>query len=117
MKRLLAACGAVALLLASVVVTIPASADTPDAKLLLLMDSSGSMREPANDGRAKIDAAKAALNTVVGELTGTAQVGMRVYGAGPYSAGDPGACTDSQLVVPIKANAQGPLRAAIARYQ
>ena len=71
-----------------------------DAKLVLVLDSSGSMAERVG-GDTKISIAKSALRTVIGRLPAEARVGLRVYGATVENRGDKGACTDSQLVVPI----------------
>ena len=69
-------------------------------RLVLLLDSSGSMKEPAAGGGTKIDAAKAALGDVVEQLPESAQVGIRVFGAKVFTKTDPGACADTQNVVP-----------------
>src|SRR5690242_21692889 len=66
-------------------------------KLVLLLDSSGSMKESAG-GQTKISAAKTALEDVVSQLPDDAQVGVRVFGAKVFSAKDKGACTDTQNV-------------------
>ena len=92
-------------------------ADVPDGRLLMVLDSSGSMNEPAGDDRSKIDAAKTALTSVADSLPADAQVGMRVYGATVFSADDPGACEDSQLVVPIGTGNAAALKAEIAKYK
>jgi Ca-activated chloride channel homolog len=110
----------VAAILASMVALTPtaAYADPPTGKLLLVLDSSGSMKEPAGDGHSKITNAKKALSTVVSSLDPAAQVGMRVYGATVFDKSKPGACTDSQLVVPIgPAGDKKKLEAAIAKYK
>jgi Ca-activated chloride channel family protein len=80
--------------------------------LLLLMDASGSMKEPAGGGTTKIAAAKAALTQVVAGLPPTSRVGLRVYGAGK----DHG-CDDTQLVAPVGALARDRLDAAIASFR
>lgn len=102
----------------------PASADPASdhpasdrGKLELVLDSSGSMSEPAAGGTTKIKAAKLALHTVVDRLPDAATVGMRVYGATVYSKSDPGACKDSQLVVPIGPADKPALDKAIDRYK
>ncbi|MGZ0152041.1 vWA domain-containing protein [Kribbella sp. WER1] len=90
----------------------------PDSgKLVLVLDSSGSMKEPAGDGTTKIAAARTALTKVVGALPADAQVGLRVYGATVFKRSQPGACTDTQLTVPIGAGNRPQLQAAIAKYQ
>ena len=73
---------------------------TAEGKLVLLLDSSGSMKESAG-GQTKIAAAKAALKDVLTRLPDDAQVGVRVFGAKVFSAKDEGACTDTQNVVPV----------------
>lgn len=92
----------------------PSAGDT--GKLLLVMDSSGSMAEPAPGGTRKIDAAKDALDRVVDALPDSASVGMRVFGAKDLDRGDPGACTDSKLVVPVGTDNRAELREAVHNY-
>ena len=76
-----------------------AGTDTDFARMILVLDSSGSMAEPAGGGTSKIEAARQALGTVVDGLPDEAYVGLRVYGATVFSRDQKGACTDSQLVV------------------
>ena len=85
--------------------------------LLMVLDSSGSMKEPDASGSTKIAAAKQALTTVVDKLPEAAPVGLRVYGATVFEKSDPGACTDSQLVVPIGPADKPALKQAIGRYK
>lgn len=102
MQRILVTAAIVALLLGltSTATAQDATTTTADGKLLLLLDSSGSMKESAG-GQTKIDAAKAALKQVVQQLPDDSQVGVRVFGAKVFSAKDKGACTDTQNVVPV----------------
>ncbi|WP_371404133.1 VWA domain-containing protein [Kribbella sp. NBC_00662] len=86
-------------------------------KLVLVLDSSGSMKEPAGDGQTKIAAARAALTQVVSKLPTAAEVGLRVYGATVFKRTQPGACTDTQLTVPIGTDNRPQLQAAIAKYK
>ncbi|TDW66854.1 VWA domain-containing protein [Kribbella pratensis] len=86
-------------------------------KLVLVLDSSGSMKEPAGDGQTKIAAARTALTQVVTKLPTAAEVGLRVYGATVFKRTQPGACTDTQLTVPIGTNNRPQLQAAIAKYK
>ncbi len=86
------------------------------AKLVLVLDSSGSMKQRVGGDR-KIDIAKKALRSVIGRLPGHAQVGLRVYGATVENRRDRGACTDSQLVVPIGTGNRSALRDEIAHYR
>ena len=97
----------------------PAAAAPADenGRLVLLLDSSGSMAEPAPGGGTKIDAAKDALRDVVEQLPETADVGMRVFGAKVFSRTDPGACLDTQNVVPVGPLDRDRLDAAVAKYE
>lgn len=95
----------------------PAHADGDQGRLLLLLDSSGSMKEPAEAGQTKIEAAKRALGSVIDGLPNDADVGLRVYGAKVFSRQDPGACEDTQLVVPVGTVDKPALKSAIAKYR
>ncbi|MGL4743428.1 MAG: VWA domain-containing protein, partial [Dermatophilaceae bacterium] len=79
------------------------SDDSNAGRLLLMLDASGSMKEPDRSGTTKIEAAKSALTTVVGQLPDDAEVGLRVYGANVDGKGQPtpAACADTQLVAPV----------------
>ena len=86
----------------------PAGAQTPappadkDAAVILIFDSSKSMRDDDGSGRPKIEAAKEALNKLVDELPDDAKVGLRVYGAQVSGSGKAAGCRDSELVAPVK---------------
>jgi Ca-activated chloride channel family protein len=97
--------------------TAQADPDPGNSKLVLVLDSSGSMKEPAGDGQTKIVAARTALTSVVTKLPADAEVGLRVYGATVFKRTQPGACTDTQLTVPIGTNNRPQLQAAIAKYK
>jgi len=86
-------------------------------RMILLLDSSGSMAEPAGGGQTKIQAARTALHTVIDGLPDQAQVGLRVFGAKVFSRTDKGACTDSQLVVPPGTDNRADLSAAVGDYK
>ncbi len=119
-RGLLAGLAGVCALLASMIVAVPdAAAEDPQdqGELLLVLDSSGSMKEPDASGTTKIAAAKRALSTVVDELPDGAQVGLRVYGATVFEESAPGACTDSQLVVPVGPADKPALKRAIGKYK
>ncbi len=92
-------------------------AGSESGKLQLVLDSSGSMKEPAAGGTTKIAAAKSALTEVVGGLPDGADVGLRVFGAKVFSRKDKGACTDSQLVVPTGTGNRAALTRAIKDYR
>ncbi len=99
--------------------TVPQAAAPGDesGRLVLLLDSSGSMKEKAAGGGTKIAAAKDALDAVVDQLPASAQVGIRVFGAQVFSRKDPGACTDTQNVVPVGPLDRARLRTAVSGYQ
>ncbi|MGC4939626.1 vWA domain-containing protein [Kribbella sp. DT2] len=109
--------GAVLLAGHSISTAHAAPADGDDGKLVLVLDSSGSMAEPAGGGQTKIVAARTALTRVVGKLPENAQVGLRVYGATVFKRSQPGACTDTQLTVPIGTGNRPALRTAISKYK
>lgn len=86
-------------------------------RLVLVLDSSGSMKEPAPGGTTKIQAAKQALEQVTRELPDDAEVGVRVFGAKVFDRSEAGACTDTQNVVPVGPLDRDALTAAVADYQ
>jgi Ca-activated chloride channel homolog len=96
---------------------VPAASDGDSGRMMLVLDSSGSMKERAAGGETKIAAAKKALGEVIGSLPPDQSVGLRVYGAKVFSKTDPGACTDSQLVVPVGTDNRGQLRSAVTKYR
>ncbi|MBC2931594.1 VWA domain-containing protein [Nocardioides sp. zg-1228] len=94
-----------------------AAPETDYARMVLVLDASGSMAEPAGGGTTKIDAARQALGTVVDGLPDEAYVGLRVYGATVFSRDQKGACTDSQLIVDPGTDNRDELRAALESYE
>ena len=114
---------------AALVVTVPSlwvvsspslaasAADDERGQMMLVLDSSGSMAEPASGGTSKIKAAKKSLGTVIDDLPGDAPVGLRVYGAKVESRSQPGACTDSQRVVDIGTDNRDDLQGAVDSYR
>jgi Ca-activated chloride channel family protein len=96
---------------------IPVHADEVDpGKLMLVLDSSGSMKEKVG-GTTKIAAAKDALGAVIDKLPAKQEVGLRVYGAKVFSAKDKGACTDSQRAVDLGTDNRAKLKGAVATYK
>lgn len=93
-----------------------AQAADAETQLLFVLDSSGSMAEKTSDGEVKIAAAKTAMDAVVGQIPADTAVGLRVFGAKVFNRGDEGACTDSQLVVPVETGQTKELREAIEGY-
>lgn len=107
-------------LIASAMITMlptHAAADEPAGRMMLVLDSSGSMAQKAGGGQTKIEAAKQALSEVVDGLPEQQSVGLRVYGAKVFSAGDEGACEDSQKVVDLGIDNRDGLRQAIDGYK
>lgn len=92
-------------------------ADTDYGRMILVLDSSGSMKEPAGGGGSKIEAARSALDQVVGELPDEADVGLRVFGSTVFSSNQKGACTDSRLVVKPGTGNRSALRRAVSAYK
>jgi Ca-activated chloride channel family protein len=100
--------------------TVAGTRDDPAAgpgRMVLVLDSSGSMKEPAGGGGSKIEAARTALDRVVADLPEDAEVGLRVFGATVFSRDQKGACTDSQLVVRPGTGNRADLRRAVASYK
>lgn len=80
--------------------------DTQSSReVLLIVDSSGSMKESTTDGVVKMVAAKQALQKVLPELNGN-RVGLLLFGH-RVIGNRPGCCQDIELAVPI-----GPLSSA-----
>ncbi|MGM1030622.1 MAG: vWA domain-containing protein [Actinomycetota bacterium] len=122
MRRIITALALVAVLaLGGVGITTPrataAGTDSGDGGLVLVLDSSGSMAEPAAGGASRIDSAQEALGAVIGDLPDSNRVGLRVFGATRVGLDDPASCTDSQLLVPIGIDNRDALRDAVERYE
>ncbi len=114
---LLGSMGALAPASASGTVRAADEADPDAGRLMLVLDSSGSMAEPSGGGTTKIAAAKQALGVAIDALGESQQVGLRVYGSKVFSAKDPGACTDSELVVEPGVDNRDELAAAVESYK
>jgi Ca-activated chloride channel family protein len=93
----------------------PAGAEESDGtgQMVLVLDASGSMKEPHGDGRTRFQAAVSAMRQVVGALPGDVEVGLRIYGS--RIADGPGSCKDSELVVPVGPPDKGALRTALGK--
>ena len=75
------------------------------------------MKEPDVEGLTKIDAAKRAFARLIPRLPTAGKVGLRVYGATVFNRTDPGACTDSQLAVPVGRADKPALAKAVAGFE
>lgn len=92
----------VGLLVGPATAAAPAGPDRPAPEaLLLVVDYSGSMKEPDGTGGTRIDSARAALREIVTQLPDDLDVGMRVYGHRVPSADKAAACQDTELAVPV----------------
>ena len=89
---------------------------TEYGRMMLVLDSSGSMAEKVG-GTTKIEAAKHALDRVIDDLPEQAHVGLRVFGATVFSRDDAGACADTQLVVEPGVGNRDELREAVRGYE
>lgn len=98
-----------------------AAADEPapsgPGKVMLVLDSSGSMAEKASGGQTKIAAAKQALRSTIKAMPDEQVVGLRVYGSKVFQASDPGACTDSVLVAEPDTGNRDKMLAAVEKYR
>lgn len=82
------------------------SASDPDSvigqgggSVILVLDGSGSMKEPSGDGRTRMEAAKEGLTRVIEALPDDSKVGLRVYGSEIEDGA--GSCKDSTRLVPV----------------
>ena len=71
----------------------------PHREVLLIVDSSGSMKENTTDGIEKMIAAKQALQKVLPELNGD-HVGLLLFGH-RVAGNRAGCCEDIELAIPI----------------
>jgi Ca-activated chloride channel family protein len=98
--------------------TAPSDPSSPaPGKLVLVLDASGSMAEPAGGRQSRIEAARTALGEVVDALPDDQEVALRVFGATVEYADQPGACEDSQRVVDLATDNRDALRDAVAAYR
>ena len=88
-------------LVASLLLAAPAAAQQEDRSVLVILDSSKSMNEPAGDGGTRLDAAKEATKELLETVPEDAAVGLRVYGAKVAEAGRARGCRDTELVIPV----------------
>lgn len=114
MRRLLASCAAIGALLLGMLSAAPAVAADEDGALEIVFDASGSMAEATADGTTRIAAARTALDTVVRQLPVDNRVGLRAFGATIVGGASAGACTDSQLLVPIGTGNRDAIASAVA---
>lgn len=95
-----------------------AASDGAGTSMMLVLDASGSMAEPAGGGGgSRIDAAREGLNALIDALPAGQKVGFRVFGATDLDEDDPRACTDTQRIVDLGSANRDRLRRAVAEYE
>jgi Ca-activated chloride channel family protein len=93
------------------------SVDAPPPSLLIVMDASKSMSKPAGGGGTRLQAAKAALRTLVKGLPDGTRVGLRLYGHRVSGATRAEGCRDTELVSPVGELDRSALAAKIDSYE
>ncbi|MFV2083480.1 VWA domain-containing protein [Micromonospora sp. LOL_021] len=96
--------------------TPPAGADetTENLRMQLVLDVSGSMREPDMNGQTRMAVAQRAFNEVVDAVPAGTDLGIRVLGA-TYPGDDKAlGCQDTQQIVPVGPVDRDQAKAAIA---
>ncbi|MQY12683.1 hypothetical protein SRB5_28200 [Streptomyces sp. RB5] len=107
-----AVAGAILLLTAAPPATASVRTQQPDydnSGLIMVLDSSGSMRDDDGSGGTRIDAARTAVGNVVDSLPDGYPTGLRVYGADKTRG-----CTDTRLVQPVRPLDRDGVKAAVA---
>jgi len=93
----------------------PAAAQVVERpSVLLVLDSSKSMNEPAGNGGTRLDAAKGAVTEVLDAVPADAPLGLRVYGAEVSESTRRAGCRDTRLVAPVAAGTGARARVAEA---
>ena len=100
----------------------PASAQQPQqgstpAAVMLVLDASKSMNDDDGTGRPKLEAAKAAMSTLIDSLPDDARVGLRVYGSEVSGGGRAAGCADTRLVTPVGPLNRGALKDRVAQIK
>lgn len=84
--------------------------------MMFVLDASGSMTAPLDSGGTRMDAAKAAMNTLIDGLPVNLHVGLEVYGTSTgNSPGEKAAgCEDVQVLTPVGRVDRAAMRAQVA---
>ncbi|MFF7245468.1 VWA domain-containing protein [Embleya sp. NPDC008237] len=90
-------------------------AEAVPAKVELVLDLSGSMKQNDAGGQTRLEAAKQAVNRIIDAAPANAQVGIRVYGATYPDTDKAAGCADTQLLVPVAVMGEGAKTAARQR--
>lgn len=119
MKRLVVLVAAA--FVGSIGVSMPAAAQPPpeeqaQGSMMFVLDASGSMTAPLDAGGTRMDAAKAAMNTLIDGLPVNLHVGLEVYGTSTgNSPGEKAAgCQDVQVLAPVGRVDRAAMRAQVA---
>jgi hypothetical protein len=107
---------AVVACLLSGLLAAPAAAQNEPASVMLLFDSSGSMKGDDGAGTRKIDAARSAIDEVVRGFPKNARVGLRVFGGRIPSSDKRRGCRDSRIVIPLGRPDPQAARARVRSY-
>lgn len=98
----------------------PARAQQPagDDALMLVLDASGSMAADAGGGQTRIQAARAALTSLVDEFPDRVQVGLTVYGhrVGSDDSLKEQGCRDIETIIPVGPLDRGELTGAVTSF-
>lgn len=78
-----------------------AAEDSSATQLLVIMDVSGSMKRKDRSGTTLIEGARKAIEQLMDEVPGDAQVGLRLYGSKYAGKAKAQGCVDTELAVPI----------------
>lgn len=95
---------------------LPAAAPAQN-RALVILDASKSMNEPAGDGGTRLDAAKRAVDALVGRLPAGSSLGLRVYGSKVAGVARAVACRDSTLAIPVGPLEKASLTATVGALQ
>lgn len=79
----------------------PAEKAPPGASIMLLFDSSGSMRVDDGSGKSRIDRAKEAIGALIDSSPPSARIGLRVFGGRVPDSDKRRGCQDSRVIFPI----------------
>lgn len=91
--------------------------EAPESSILLLFDSSGSMKADDGSGNRRIDTAKGAITGLLEGAPGDAKIGLRVFGGRFGDKDKRRGCTDSRLLFPVENIDADGAKSAIQSYK
>lgn len=95
-----------------VAAAVPANVADDNSSLVMVLDSSGSMRDDDGSGDSRITAARKAVGTLVDGLPDNYPTGLRLYGSEEARS-----CTDTRLAHPVEALDREALKQAVAEVE